>query len=148
MGLNPNIELTHHAELVTKWIGEKKVQLAPRDGNEVTYHDPCYLSRYENIIDEPRAILTTAGADIKEPERTKSRSFCCGAGGAMLFAEEKDGTRINRDRTDELVRTGAKTVAVGCPFCSMMVRDALTDRDLQDTVQVRDIAEIAADHLP
>jgi Fe-S oxidoreductase len=96
----------------------------PRD--VVTYHDPCYLGRYAGKVDEPRALLTRFGADIREPERNRENPYCCGAGGGLLFAdkEEEPGSRISDVRFKQLQATGANTVVTGCPFCSIMLKGA------------------------
>ena len=92
----------------------------------VTFHDPCYLGRYAGTVDEPRALLTRFGADIKEPERNRDNPFCCGAGGGLLFAdkEEEPGSRISDVRFKQLQATGANTVVTACPFCSIMLKGA------------------------
>ena len=92
----------------------------------VTFHDPCYLGRYAGKVDEPRALLTRFGADIKEPERNRENPFCCGAGGGLLFAdkEEEPGSRISDVRFKQLQATGANTVVTACPFCSIMLKGA------------------------
>ena len=117
-----------------------------RRGDEPRGRDPVSDGDAE-LVDEPRNVLESSGTIVKEPERSGTNSFCCGAGGAMLFTEETEGTRINRERTDELLRTGADKVAVACPFCSMMVRDALKDKGKQEEVAVKDVAQFAADRL-
>jgi Fe-S oxidoreductase len=92
----------------------------------VTYHDPCYLGRYAGVVDEPRALLSRFGADVKEPERNRDNPFCCGAGGGLLFADkdEEPGTRISDVRFAQLQKTGADTVVTACPFCSIMLKGA------------------------
>ena len=92
----------------------------------MTFHDPCYLGRYAGTVDEPRALLTRFGADIKEPERNRENPFCCGAGGGLLFAdkEEEPGTRISDVRFKQLQATGANIVVTACPFCSIMLKGA------------------------
>jgi Fe-S oxidoreductase len=92
----------------------------------VTFHDPCYLGRYAGTVDEPRALLTRFGADIKEPDRNRENPYCCGAGGGLLFAdkEEEPGTRISDVRFKQLQATGANTVVTACPFCSIMLKGA------------------------
>lgn len=150
-GLDPNVEILHHSRLITELIGAGKINMK-NDGDtlDTVYHDPCYLSRYgqPGDIDNPRDVVAKAtGHAPKEAERTRDKSFCCGAGGAMIFAEETKGTRINRDRTTELLNTGADNIAVACPFCQIMVRDATADLNRSDDVKVRDIAEFVADRL-
>jgi Fe-S oxidoreductase len=97
-------------------------------GEAVTYHDPCYLGRYGGKVDEPRALLSRFGADVKEPVRNRDNPFCCGAGGGLLFAdkEEEPGSRISDVRFKQLQQTGASTVVTACPFCSIMLKGAQT----------------------
>lgn len=146
LGLDPDVQIVHHTQLLSELVGAGKVALEG-DGAQVVYHDPCYLSRYgrPGDLDNPRELLESAtGHTPLEPERTREKSFCCGAGGAMIFAEETQGKRINRERTEELLKTGAKTIAVGCPFCQIMIRDAANDLGRGDEVVVRDVAEVLA----
>ena len=146
-GLDPSIEITHHSAFIDELIRNGALKLKPED-ESITYHDPCYVSRYQkpNGVDAPRRVLEAAGATISEPRRTGSRSFCCGAGGAMVFSEETEGTRINHERVDELLETKVNAVAVGCPFCRLMVSDGLADRGHEE-ISVKDIAQITADRL-
>jgi Fe-S oxidoreductase len=156
-GLDPNVQVIHHAHLIDELIASGRIKL---DGNSATarssspekvvYHDPCYLSRYgqKSDITTPRHLLREAlGTSLLEPERTREKSFCCGAGGAMIFAEETKGKRINRERTEELLRTDATQVAVACPFCQIMVRDASSDLGRSDDIQVKDIAQFVAERI-
>ncbi|GAB4329278.1 MAG: (Fe-S)-binding protein [Candidatus Zixiibacteriota bacterium] len=151
-GLDPGVEIIHHSRLITELVAEGRITINT-DGHSDTpvYHDPCYLSRYgqPGDIENPRKVLADANGGIapREPERTRDKSFCCGAGGAMIFAEETQGTRINRDRTQELLNTGASDVAVACPFCQIMIRDATADLSRSDDVKVRDIAEFVAERM-
>lgn len=93
---------------------------------QVTYHDPCYLGRYAHTVDEPRALLTRFGGEVREPERNRENPYCCGAGGGLLFADkdEEQGTRISDVRFAQLRKTGASTVVTACPFCSIMLKGA------------------------
>ena len=106
----------------------------------MTYHDPCYLGRHNEIYKPPREILEATGAELTEMPRNKERSFCCGAGGGRMWMEEKIGTRINLNRVDEAIDTGAQEVAVACPFCRIMVGDGMVAR--QSDVEVLDVAQI------
>jgi Fe-S oxidoreductase len=148
-GLREDIEIVHHTELIDELQRAEKLPSGAANGATTTYHDPCYLSRYRKPtgVAAPRAVLSHAGQTLSEPERTKTRSFCCGAGGAMLFTEERAGKRINHERTDELLATGAPSIAVACPFCRMMIRDGLSDRGKSE-LPVRDVAELVAASLP
>jgi len=150
-GLDPGVEIIHHAQLINDLIGSGKIALAPNgDGRKTVYHDPCYLSRYGDKTDitAPRQILAAAdGRAPVEPHRTGTHSFCCGAGGAMVFAEETEGKRINHERTEELIGTGAEKIAISCPFCQIMIRDATADLGKGDDIRVDDIAQFVAARL-
>ena len=111
----------------------------------MVYHDPCYLGRYRGVYDEPRAVLAQS-VDVVEAPRHRERSFCCGAGGGQMFLGEEKGKRINIARAEELIATGAETVAVACPFCASMFRDAL--KTVSDTPPaLLDIVQIVAKTL-
>jgi Fe-S oxidoreductase len=99
------------------------------DTSTVVYHDPCYLGRYAKVTDQPRALLTRVGATVVEPERTKDNPFCCGAGGGLLFEEHEPGKRISDERYEQLTKTGAETVVMACPFCSIMLKGAQASSD-------------------
>jgi hypothetical protein len=113
----------------------------------VTYHDPCYLGRHNQVYTPPRELLQVVpGAQFTEMERNSERSFCCGAGGARMWMEESIGERINSNRTAEAVGTGADQIAVGCPFCRVMLSDGLTKMQAEGTareeVEVLDVAQL------
>jgi Fe-S oxidoreductase len=113
---------------------------------KVVFHDPCYLGRYRNIYEEPRAVAARAGR-LVEARRHHERSFCCGAGGGLAFLGEEKGERVSQVRAAELVATGAETIAAACPFCNTMFRDALAARG-DGAPELLDIAQIAARSLP
>ncbi len=109
----------------------------------MTYHDPCYLGRHNRVFTPPREVLGAAAADgLTEMPRNSERSFCCGAGGARMWMEERIGKRINVERVEEAISTGAKTIAVGCPFCSTMLGDGVTGKGADDQVEVVDVATV------
>jgi Fe-S oxidoreductase len=110
------------------------------------FHDPCYLSRYRGMVDEPRDVIAQS-ANVVDPPRSKERSFCCGAGGGMVFLGEEKGKRISIERAEELVATGAPTVGAACPFCNTMLRDSLAQVS-KTPPKLLDIAQIAAASLP
>lgn len=138
-GEAPPIE--HHSE----FLARHPLPQQPGAG-KVTYHDPCYLGRYRGVYDQPRQLAAAAGP-LVEPPRSRDHGFCCGAGGGVVFLGEEKGKRVSHERAEELIATGAKTIAAACPFCNTMFRDALGALNAPD-VQLLDIAQIAAANLP
>jgi len=135
------VEIEHHSELLARY--RMKLPISEEaDRETVVYHDPCYLGRYRGVYDEPRDVLKRS-VDLLEAPRHRERSFCCGAGGGQMFLGEEKGTRVNLARAQELVATGADTVAAACPFCASMFRDALKAASDQPP-KLLDIAQIAA----
>src|SRR5579863_7250398 len=138
------VEIEHHTELLARHRMSLPM-LADDRREKVVYHDPCYLGRHRGIYDEPREILDRSSDRVEAP-RNRERSFCCGAGGGQMFLGEEKGKRINIARAEELVATGAETVAAACPFCASMFRDALKTVSATPP-QLLDIAQIAAQGL-
>jgi hypothetical protein len=120
--------------------------LAPEAAENIVFHDPCYLGRYRNVYEEPRAIVSAAGQLLESP-RNHERSFCCGAGGGLAFLGEETGERVSHVRASELVATGAATIATACPFCNTMFRDALAETG-EAAPKLMDIAQLVARGLP
>ncbi len=146
--LGGSFEVKHHSEFITELINEGKIQLKnSTTAKEITYHDSCYLGRYNEVYDAPRSVLSSASIEIKEMNRNKSRGFCCGAGGGRMFLEDEEGGRINEERTKEALATGVDTIASACPFCMTMLNDGVKHFEKQDTVQVKDIAEIILENI-
>src|SRR5712692_9113357 len=139
-----SFEIEHHSELLAR----NRARLPVGDGarETVVYHDPCYLGRYRNIYDEPRAVIGRF-AQAVDPPRARDRSFCCGAGGGLMFLGEEKGKRVSHQRAKELVATGASVVGAACPFCNTMFRDALAAVS-EAPPMLLDIAQIAAASLP
>jgi Fe-S oxidoreductase len=148
-GIAPEIE--HHSEFMARHASQlpSTHNLQPATENSVVYHDPCYLGRYQNIYDEPRAVIQQQATLVEAP-RNHERSFCCGAGGGLAFLGEESGERVSHVRARELAATGAATVATACPFCNTMFRDALTAITPADAAppQLLDIAQLTARNLP
>jgi Fe-S oxidoreductase len=119
---------------------------APEAREKIVFHDPCYLGRYRNVYDEPRAIVAQSGQLVEAP-RNRERSFCCGAGGGLAFLGEESGQRVSSNRVQELIATGASTIAAACPFCNTMLNDALAATG-EAAPQLVDIAQLAARGLP
>lgn len=143
-------EVIHHSDLIAELIRSGKIQPKGNGADgKTTYHDSCYLGRYNDVFDGPRDAIraTGAGANFVEMERSGMDSFCCGAGGGRMWMEEHIGTSISGDRAKEAVDTGATTVATACPFCMTMMTDGVKGLGKGDDVQVKDIAEIVADSL-
>lgn len=142
--LGGDFEVYHHTEVLEKLIDNGKLKLKQdSEKSNVTYHDSCYLGRYNEIYNSPRNSLNSiSGLNLVEMERNKERGFCCGAGGGRMFLEETEGTKINLERTREALETGADTVASACPFCMTMLSDGVKDFEKNDEVAVKDIAEI------
>jgi Fe-S oxidoreductase len=139
--LGLEVEVVHHTQLLAHLVKEGKLTPVQQIEGDVTYHDPCYLGRHNRVFDAPREVLGEA-ANLIEMPRNSERSFCCGAGGARMWMEEKVGKRINVERTEEALATGAKTIAVGCPFCFTMIGDGVTGKGEQDNVEVVDVATV------
>lgn len=136
-------EVLHHTEIIADLIAKGKITLKKPVEGLFTYHDSCFLGRYNGIYDQPRNILRAVpGLKLTEMERNLAKSFCCGAGGARMWMEEDIGERINNMRTDQAIATGAGTVAVGCPFCLTMLSDGIKDRGKQEGMAALDIAEV------
>jgi Fe-S oxidoreductase len=145
-----NFQVLHHSQFIRNLIdsGRLKIDRTTLSSRAVTYHDSCYLGRYNDEYDAPRAVLENIpGLTILEPERTRDRGFCCGAGGGRMFMEEHVGEKVNHNRTHELLATGADTIAAACPFCMTMLTDGVKAADRSDHVAVRDISEVLRDAL-
>ena len=134
------LEMVHHTQLLNQLLREKKLLPIKMSHTAMTYHDPCYLGRHNEIYQPPREILEATGVEITEMPRNKERSFCCGAGGGRMWMEEKIGTRINLNRVDEAIGTGAQELAVACPFCRVMTSDGLSSRE--SSMEVFDVAQL------
>ncbi|MCB9205839.1 MAG: 4Fe-4S dicluster domain-containing protein [Ignavibacteriales bacterium] len=139
-----NFEVFHHTEVLENLVNEGKLKLKENGNNsKITYHDSCYLGRYNDIYNSPRNSLNSInGLELLEMDRNLDKGFCCGAGGGRMFLEETEGTKININRTEEALSTGADTVASACPFCMTMLTDGVKSFEKQDDVAVKDIAEI------
>jgi Fe-S oxidoreductase len=137
-------EVVHHSQLLASLVKDGRLTpVSPVEGT-VTYHDPCYLGRHNKVYTPPRELLgALPGLEVREMEKSADRSFCCGAGGARMWMEEKIGSRINLTRTDQALETGASTIAVACPFCSVMINDGVTQRSQGADTAVAEVADIA-----
>lgn len=146
--LGGNYEVIHHAVYLQQLIDEGKIKMIEGGsfkGTKITYHDSCYLGRANNIYEAPRKVLEALDAELIEMKRCRSNGLCCGAGGAQMFKEEEKGdTRINFDRANEALGTGAQIIAAACPFCNTMMTDGVKNFNQEDQVRVLDIAELVA----
>jgi Fe-S oxidoreductase len=140
--LGGNFEVIHHSQLLSRLVAEGK--LRPRHLEaKVAYHDPCYLGRHNQVYDPPRSVIESVpGVSSIEMGRCRERSFCCGAGGARMWLEENQGKRINLERTDEALATGANVVSTACPYCLIMLDDAVKERGRDEDVKVLDVAQL------
>ena len=135
------LQMVHHTQLLNQLIKEGKLKTSPHKSDAtLTYHDPCYLGRHNQIYQPPRELLESTGIEVTEMPRNQERSFCCGAGGGRMWMEETIGTRINLNRVDEAIATEVKEVAVACPFCRIMVSDGMTARE--SDIGVLDVAQV------
>lgn len=141
-----NYTVIHHTQLIDELYAQGKLKTNPNKGSNVTFHDPCYLGRHNGVYDSPRQALARAGAAVSELPRHHANSFCCGAGGGQMWKEEEHGSeRVNENRFSEAMKAGKDTLAVGCPFCMVMMTDA--GKNLKSEIQVKDVAEIVAESL-
>ena len=147
-GLGGNYNVLHHTEFISNLIDEKKIILKSKiDYKKLTYHDPCYLGRGNDIYDAPRKLIDFLDLDFVEIPRNKRNSFCCGAGGAQMFKESENGEfEINIVRTKEALETNADIIATGCPFCNTMMTDGVKNLD-EGKAEVMDLAELIASCL-
>ena len=141
--LGGNYEVLHHTEFIDELINNGKLSISGNlKGKRITYHDPCYLGRANEVFDIPRNLIKKLGVELVEMKRSKRRSFCCGAGGAQMFKEPEKGQQdININRTEEALNTKAEVIATGCPFCNTMMSDGVKNL-AEGSVEVLDIAEL------
>ncbi|HEY8782680.1 MAG TPA: (Fe-S)-binding protein [Mucilaginibacter sp.] len=147
-GLGGNYEVIHHSQLIQQLIDEGKLKAEGGEsfkGKRITYHDPCYLGRGNNIYEAPRKALEILDAELVEMKRCKSNGLCCGAGGAQMFKEPEKGAKdINLERMVDVLEVKAQVIAAACPFCMTMLTDGVKLENKEDEIQVLDIAEITA----
>lgn len=149
--LGGNYEVIHHTTLLQQLIDEGRIQLKEGGafkGKKISFHDSCYLGRANNIYEAPRKVLEALDAELVEMKRCRSKGLCCGAGGAQMFKEDEPGNqRINIERADEALATGAGLIAAACPFCNTMMTDGVKNREKENEVAVLDIAELVAQSM-
>ncbi|HUE08974.1 MAG TPA: (Fe-S)-binding protein [Acidimicrobiales bacterium] len=146
--LGGNYEVIHHSQLLEHLVKEGKLVPGAGYNGTVTYHDPCYLGRHNRVFEEPRHVLDAIkGAKQVEMRRCKERGFCCGAGGARMWLEENIGKRVNMERTEEALGTGADVVSTACPYCMIMLDDAVRAHSKEDEVRVLDLSQLVEESL-
>ena len=145
-GLGGEYEVLHHSQFIEEIIENGSFTIKKSKKKYcVTFHDPCYLGRANNIYDAPRKLLNRLGLELVEMKRSKSRSFCCGAGGSQMFKEPEKGYQdININRTEEAIKINPNVIATGCPFCNTMMTDGIKNKEKENEIKVMDIAELIA----
>jgi Fe-S oxidoreductase len=143
--------VVHHTQLLQELIDTGKLRLeggGSFQGKKITYHDSCYLGRANEVYEAPRKVLEALDAELIEMKRCRKNGLCCGAGGGQMFKEEEKGTnRVNFERTDEALATGANFIAAACPFCNTMLTDGVKNQEKESAVTVLDVAELVAMQL-
>lgn len=146
--LGGNYEVTHHTSFLQELINEGRIKMKEEGtfkGKKISYHDSCYLGRANDIYEAPRKVLEALDAELVEMKRCRSNGLCCGAGGAQMFKEDEPGNkRINIERANEALATGASVIAAACPFCNTMMTDGVKNREKENEVAVMDVAELIA----
>lgn len=142
-------EVLHHSQLIDRLVAEKSITVSESIREKITYHDPCYLGRHNNIFAAPRrALQSVPGVEFQEIKWNQRKGLCCGAGGGHAFMEVNIGRRVNHIRTEQAMETGANVVATGCPFCMQMFEDGVKAKGVEESLRVQDIAELVAQALP
>lgn len=146
--LGGNYEVVHHTQLIQELINQGKLALkdgGTYKGKKITFHDPCYLGRANDVYEAPRALIEKLDAELVEMKRCKTKGLCCGAGGAQMFKEaEKGNKEINVERTEDALETNASVIATGCPFCNTMMTDGVKNFEKEGQIEVLDVAELIA----
>ncbi len=140
-------EVIHHTTFLHDLVERGVLHLSPEAQQRITFHDPCYLGRYSEEYDAPRELISMVTEQRPEMKRSKDKSFCCGAGGGRMWMEEREGKRVNIERTEEALATRPDVIGTGCPFCMTMISDGVKELDAAERVQVKDIAELMLDAI-
>ena len=146
--LGGNYQVEHHTQFLKKLLDEGKMKLQGGSfkGKRITFHDPCYLGRANNIYEAPRELIKKLDAELVEMRNCKSKGLCCGAGGAQMFKEPEKGNKdINIERTEQAIEVKPDIIAAGCPFCNTMMTDGVKNKEKEDSIPVKDIAELIAE---
>ncbi|WP_197276763.1 (Fe-S)-binding protein [Mangrovimonas sp. ST2L15] len=146
--LGGNYHVQHHTEYIEELLQNGRLKLessSKLNGKRVTFHDPCYLGRANEVFEVPRNLLKTLGVDLKEMKRNRRTALCCGAGGAQMFKEPEKGDKdINVLRTEDALETQPEIIATGCPYCNTMMTDGVKSKEKENSIQVLDVAELIA----
>jgi len=145
--LGGEYEVMHHTEFVKKLIDEGRITIDKEKyaGKRITFHDPCYLGRANDIYEAPRDLIKALGVELVEMKRNKSNALCCGAGGAQMFKEPEKGTKdINVERTEDALKVNPDIIATGCPFCNTMMTDGVKAKEKEVDIKVLDVIELIA----
>jgi Fe-S oxidoreductase len=146
--LGGSYNVIHHADFIDQLIQSGKLKLPKEQKARVTYHDSCYLGRYNQVYDQPRNVIAAVpGVEMVEMARSRDRGFCCGAGGARMFMEESIGKKVNIERTEEALSLSPDVIGTACPFCMTMMTDGVKSLDAAEKVEVKDVAEIVLEAL-
>ena len=136
-------EVYHHTQLLARLIEEGRLKPSKAVDEVITYHDSCYLGRYNNVYDAPREVLKAIpGVKLVEPKRKRETAMCCGAGGGLMWMEEDTGIRINVARTEQLLEANPTIISTGCPYCLTMIGDGTKTKEVEEKVQTLDVVEI------
>ncbi len=148
--LGGNYEVVHHTQFIEKLLQQGRITIEGGNfkGKKITFHDPCYLGRANDIYEAPRHLIESLDAELNEMARNKKHSFCCGAGGAQMFKEAENGNvEVNVARSEEAIATKPDVIAVGCPFCKTMLADGVKHFEKEEQIKVLDVSEVLADSL-
>lgn len=142
-GLDVDVEVYHHTEMLAKWVKEGRIQPKYEVNETITYHDSCYLGRYNEVYEPPRDVLKAIpGVEVVEMERSRETGMCCGAGGGLMWTEEKVGSRVNVARTEQAMETNSTVISSACPYCLTMLGDGTKAKEVEDDIQTKDVAEL------
>jgi Fe-S oxidoreductase len=145
--LGGNYEVVHHTQLIQQLIKDEKLTIEGGEfkGKKITFHDPCYLGRANDVYEAPRELIKKLDAELVEMKKCRSKGLCCGAGGAQMFKEPEKGNKdINIERTEQALEVKPDLIATGCPFCNTMMTDGIKNKEKESEIQVMDIAEMIA----
>ena len=137
--------MVHHSQLLMDLVGDGRIRPKNRADERVTFHDPCYLGRHNDVFGSPRRLLRVVSSDVVEMPRNGTESFCCGAGGARMWMEEQTGKKVSIERSEEAIATGSDVIATGCPFCLVMLDDGIKELAEDEQVRVQDLSILLAE---